>query len=45
MQVKPLYSEMAQTTSKSRQGTKMNISTEVQKINAYEPQLMTLKEN
>jgi hypothetical protein len=34
---------MAPSTAKSRQGTRLNISTEVQKIKAYESEIMTLR--
>jgi hypothetical protein len=34
---------MAPSTAKSRQWTRLNISTKVHKIKAYESQIMTLK--
>ena len=38
--MEPSNSKMALTTAKSRQRTKMNVSTEVQEIKTYESQLM-----
>ena len=41
--MEPLNSKMAPSTEKSRQGIRMNISTEVQKTKTYELEIMTLK--
>ena len=41
--MEPLIPKMAPSTEKSRQGIRMNISTEVQKIKTYESEIMTLK--